>query len=147
MESGKSLLKLTWASFWRPSGDEDSSRSRGAGGRHVGRVPNAGYEVRVVTPDEYAVYRQVSHRARYARPGRTRGSRRTNRRVDRSARVDDQFLQTAVDANLEKAVGYLQRANRLSPRTGKAWSAASLRRTVHAAAVVALSWVVILTAH
>jgi carboxyl-terminal processing protease len=52
-----SLLKLTWASFWRPSGI-NMHRSAGAGENGKwGVVPDPGYELRL-TSEEYAAYRE-----------------------------------------------------------------------------------------
>ena len=57
LESGRSLLKLTWASFWRPSG-ERIHRAAGSGADGTwGVMPDPGFQ-RTLTPDEYAAYRK-----------------------------------------------------------------------------------------
>jgi carboxyl-terminal processing protease len=53
----KSLLKLTWASFWRPSG---INMHRSAGSNQNGDwgvMPDRGFELQL-SPEEYAVYRE-----------------------------------------------------------------------------------------
>jgi carboxyl-terminal processing protease len=55
MQNGKSLLKLTWASFWRPS---DARIHRGANGTEDdtwGVVPDAGLERRL-TQQEFEAF-------------------------------------------------------------------------------------------
>ena len=47
LESGKSLLKLTWAGFWRPNGGKRPPRDRRAGRRHLGRA--SGRRIRTQT--------------------------------------------------------------------------------------------------
>jgi carboxyl-terminal processing protease len=57
LESGRSLLKLTWASFWRPNG-ERIHRLAGSGADGTwGVMPDPGYQ-RTITPEEYAAYRK-----------------------------------------------------------------------------------------
>jgi carboxyl-terminal processing protease len=54
---GSSLLKLTWASFWRPSG---ANINRAAGSPETadwGVSPDAGYEQKL-TPEQYRAYRE-----------------------------------------------------------------------------------------
>jgi carboxyl-terminal processing protease len=57
LESGRSLLKLTWASFWRPSGAKIHRSMNGAEDETWGVVPDAGFE-RVLSAEEYAAYRK-----------------------------------------------------------------------------------------
>ena len=57
--TGKSLLKLTWASFWRPSGANIHRMPARPKTRQWGVVPDAGFERRL-TPDEYAAYRNIA---------------------------------------------------------------------------------------
>ncbi len=55
LESGKSLLQLTWASFWRPS---NAKIHRGSGATEDdvwGVVPDTGYERRL-SPEEYDAF-------------------------------------------------------------------------------------------
>jgi carboxyl-terminal processing protease len=54
--AGKSLLKLTWASFWRPSGANIHRRLGAPDDGTWGVVPDAGYERRL-SPEEYAAFR------------------------------------------------------------------------------------------
>jgi carboxyl-terminal processing protease len=56
LESGRSLLKLTWASFWRPSGKKIHRGPEDADGTW-GVMPDPGYERRLA-PEEYAAYRE-----------------------------------------------------------------------------------------
>jgi carboxyl-terminal processing protease len=58
---GKSLLKLTWASFWRPSG-ANIHRTKGATTDAIwGVVPDAGCE-RILSTDEYRAFRKYRRR-------------------------------------------------------------------------------------
>ncbi len=53
---GNGLLKLTWASFWRPSGANIQNASTQSPKSSWGVEPDAGYE-RKLSADEYAAYR------------------------------------------------------------------------------------------
>jgi carboxyl-terminal processing protease len=53
LESGRSLLKLTWAGFRRPTGANIHRAAHAPESAVWGVVPNAGYE-RVLTAEEYA---------------------------------------------------------------------------------------------
>jgi carboxyl-terminal processing protease len=57
LESGKSLLKLTWASFWRPSGVEIHRSTGAKDDEKWGVVPDKGFE-RVLSDDQYAAYQK-----------------------------------------------------------------------------------------
>jgi carboxyl-terminal processing protease len=53
---GNGLLKLTWASFWRPSGANIQRDASGSANGVWAVTPDAGYE-RKLSADEYAAYR------------------------------------------------------------------------------------------
>jgi carboxyl-terminal processing protease len=55
LESGKSLLKLTWASFWRPSGANIHRAVGVPDDAKWGVSPDAGYESKL-SPEEYKTY-------------------------------------------------------------------------------------------
>jgi carboxyl-terminal processing protease len=55
LESGKSLLKLTWASFWRPSGANIHHAVGVPDDAKWGVAPDAGYESKL-SPEEYKTY-------------------------------------------------------------------------------------------
>jgi carboxyl-terminal processing protease len=55
LQSGKSLLKLTWASFWRPSGANIHHAVGVPEDAKWGVSPDAGYESKL-SPDEYKTY-------------------------------------------------------------------------------------------
>ena len=55
LESGKSLLKLTWASFWRPSGANIHHAVGVPEDAKWGVSPDAGYESKL-SPEEYKTY-------------------------------------------------------------------------------------------
>lgn len=57
MESGKSLLKLTSASFWRPNGDNIHRKPDAPESDTWGVSPTSGLDV-IHSPDEYAVFRR-----------------------------------------------------------------------------------------
>jgi len=56
LESGRSLLKLTWASFWRPNGSP-IHRTDDLREERWGVTPEPQHEVRL-SPEEYAIYRK-----------------------------------------------------------------------------------------
>jgi carboxyl-terminal processing protease len=56
LESGKSLLKLTWASFWRPSGANIHRAAGASEDANWGVLPDAGYEHKL-SAEEYKAYR------------------------------------------------------------------------------------------
>jgi carboxyl-terminal processing protease len=68
LESGRSLLKLTWASFWRPNGT-NVHRARGATESDAwGVQPDEGYEC-TLSPKEYEAYQKYRERRdRYRYP-------------------------------------------------------------------------------
>lgn len=68
LESGRSLLKLTWASFWRPNGT-DVHRGRGVTESAAwGVQPDEGYECKL-SPSEYEAYQHYrEQRDRYRYP-------------------------------------------------------------------------------
>jgi len=55
LESGKSLLKLTWASFWRPSGANIHHAVGVKDDAKWGVSPDAGFQCKL-SPDEYKTY-------------------------------------------------------------------------------------------
>ncbi|HEX3602132.1 MAG TPA: S41 family peptidase [Lacipirellulaceae bacterium] len=89
---GKSLLKLTWASFWRPSGANIHHAVGAAADAVWGVSPDAGYE-RKLSADEYAAYRSF------------RDQRDENGEVESAAYVDgplelaEQYLQHQLGSN------------------------------------------------
>jgi carboxyl-terminal processing protease len=61
LESGKSLLKLTWAAFWRPNG-RNVHRAMGAPDDATwGVLPDAGFEHKL-SPEKLAVYQEYRSR-------------------------------------------------------------------------------------
>ncbi|MEX2317703.1 MAG: S41 family peptidase [Pirellulales bacterium] len=60
-QSGKSVLKLTWASFWRPSGQNIHRMEAAQDDGLWGVRPDAGHDV-PLSNDEYAEYRQFRNR-------------------------------------------------------------------------------------
>jgi carboxyl-terminal processing protease len=95
----KSLLKLTWAGFWRPSG---ANIHRGVGDADDGNwgvVPDEGHELRLST-EEYAAYHEYRSERDLFNPSQTQTS---------DAAQDGADTQTAfVDRQLELAVEHLQ---------------------------------------
>jgi carboxyl-terminal processing protease len=57
LESGNSLLKLTWASFWRPSGDRIHRAADAKDDEKWGILPDKGFE-RVLSDAQYADYQK-----------------------------------------------------------------------------------------
>jgi carboxyl-terminal processing protease len=108
MESGESLLKLTSASFWRPSGVNIHRAPDAPESATWGVSPNSGYAV-PLSPDEYAVYRQ--YRARRDVQGRNNSAE-----IEEAAGPDEAPVpEDYVDAQLKKAVEYLRgELNRLA---------------------------------
>jgi carboxyl-terminal processing protease len=101
MESGRSLLKLTTAGFWRPSGANIHRPPEASESARWGVSPDAGYEVRLA-PDEYAVYRLW-------RAERDMGGRISEEEIQQTSESDDPPVpEDYVDAQLEKAADYLR---------------------------------------
>jgi carboxyl-terminal processing protease len=84
LESGRSLLKLTWASFWRPSGRKIHRTAGSTADDAWGVSPNRGLE-RKLTTDEYADYREY--------------------RADRDSAADTTDI---ADTQLQVAIDYLR---------------------------------------
>ena len=101
LESGRSLLKLTWASFWRPSGAKIHRAVDGKEDETWGVVPDAGYE-RKLSADEYAAYRKYRSQRDVLRPNKRRAEPPTMMK----SRVPADF----VDEPLRMAVEHLQQA-------------------------------------
>lgn len=94
LESGKSLLKLTWASFWRPSGANIHHALGVPADSKWGVTPDAGYESKL-TPEEYKTY--LAYREKRDEFGSIDESNNTDR--DAAAKIAgfvDKPLQTAV---------------------------------------------------
>ena len=101
MESGKSLLKLTSASFWRPSGANIHRMPNVPESAKWGVSPEPGYEVRL-SPDEYAVYRRY-------RVERDMLGQDKDVDIEELAEPDEPPVPADyVDVQLEKAVSYLR---------------------------------------
>jgi carboxyl-terminal processing protease len=99
LESGKSLLKLTWASFWRPSGANIHHATGVADDAKWGVMPDAGFE-RKLTPEEHKIYEAY------------REKRDGYRELDATSDVDHEVEKKVagfIDEPLKLAVGYLQR--------------------------------------
>jgi carboxyl-terminal processing protease len=101
MESGRSLLKITSASYWRPSGKNIHRSPGAADSDDWGVSPNPGYEVPLTSDqyDEYRNYRDTRDLWGLVPEG---GVAEIDR--DRSPRPETPF----VDRQLEAAVDYLQ---------------------------------------
>jgi carboxyl-terminal processing protease len=102
LESGRSLLKLTSASFWRPSGAPIHRAADANDDATWGVVPDVGFE-RKLSADEYAVYRKYRSQRDMFRPNAQRDAR--NDDVE-AAPVDlvDEPLSMAVE-ELQKQLG------------------------------------------
>jgi carboxyl-terminal processing protease len=99
LESGKSLLKLTWASFWRPSGANIHHAVGVPDDAKWGVVPDAGFESKL-SPEEYKTY-LVYREKRDGFGG-----------IDEKRSADPDVVANAtgfVDKPLQLAVEYLQR--------------------------------------
>jgi len=98
VESGRSLLKLTTASYWRPSGENIHRMADASPEDAWGVKPNADYEV-PLSDQEYVAYRQYrSQRDLLEQAPTTAGA------VAGSPAAEGAF----VDRPLDKAVEYLQ---------------------------------------
>jgi carboxyl-terminal processing protease len=95
LESGRSLLKLTWASFWRPSGARIHRPAGTAEDDTWGVAPTARYE-RPLSPEEYAAYRKYRTDRDLATP------RRRSDEPEKLTPTDD-----FTDEQLEVAVDHL----------------------------------------
>jgi carboxyl-terminal processing protease len=98
MQNGKSYLKLTWASFWRPSGKKIHRAVDDAESAEWGVVPDAGLERRY-SDEEYSRYEEY----RSARDRMAPAAGGESDQKDGKAAPDD-----FVDEQLQMAVKYLQ---------------------------------------
>jgi carboxyl-terminal processing protease len=99
LESGKSLLKLTWASFWRPSGANIHHAVGAPDKAKWGVSPDAGLESKL-SPEEYKTY--LAYREKRDGFGV----------VDETSNADPDTLAKLAgftDKPLQLAVDYLQR--------------------------------------
>jgi carboxyl-terminal processing protease len=99
----KSLLKLTWASFWRPSG-ANIHRALGAPEKgNWGVVPDSGHELRLST-DEYDAYHEYRSDRDLFIPGQTQpppeppdGASAHANFVDRQLNLAVEYLKSRLD--------------------------------------------------
>jgi carboxyl-terminal processing protease len=98
LESGRSLLKLTWASFWRPSGVNIQHTPQGAKDAKWGVTPDAGYDV-PLSADDYKTY--LAYREQRDELGPAGGAEETDRET--AAKI-----AAFTDKPLELAVTYVQ---------------------------------------
>ena len=98
LESGKSLLKLTWASFWRPSGANIHRAVGVPDDAKWGVLPDAGYE-RKLSPENIRPTRNIETIAM--------GSAKSTRRTMPSAMPQSKTADF-VDKPLQLAVEYLR---------------------------------------
>jgi carboxyl-terminal processing protease len=102
---GKSLLKLTWAGFRRPSGANIHRAKNVAESETWGVVPDAGFECEL-SPDEFATYRE--YRSRRDESVRIEGDKRdlsvaaagdlAGTFADEPLRIAERNLQAKLDA-------------------------------------------------
>ena len=97
--ANSSLLKLTWASFWRPSGANIHRMADAPDNGKWGVAPDAGLE-RPLAPEEYAAYRKY----RVARDAHAPGE--STSAAGGASEHDEN--QPFVDTQLMTAVEYLQ---------------------------------------
>jgi carboxyl-terminal processing protease len=94
MQNGKALLKLTWASFWRPSGAKIHRGSNTAEEETWGVVPDAGLERRL-SQQEYEAF--LKYRAERDQIGGNGGDNSDEPSDDAAAAdFNDEQLQLAV---------------------------------------------------
>lgn len=100
LQNGKSLLKLTWASFWRPSGEIIHRATDATDGESWGVVPDKGLE-RKLTQQEYEAYLKYrDDRDRFS------GIKQENEASKTESVSESNFI----DAQLQVAVKHLQNA-------------------------------------
>ena len=99
LESGKSLLKLTWASFWRPSGANIHHAEGAPDNSKWGVSPEPGFE-QPLSPEEYKIY--LAYRDKRDGFGAVNSSNAAD--PPASAKAAD-----FVDQPLAAAVAYLER--------------------------------------
>jgi carboxyl-terminal processing protease len=98
LESGKSLLKLTWASFWRPSGANIHHIPSDAKDAKWGVTPDAGYDI-PLSAEDYKIY------VMYREKRDDFGSIGESDDIDRETAAK---IAMFTDKPLELAVKYLQ---------------------------------------
>jgi carboxyl-terminal processing protease len=100
MESGRSLLKLTSATYWRPSGTNIHRMQGASESDDWGVKPDKGFEV-ALDAEEYLQWRQ------YRRRRDVFGDRRDEPLVEQFDAQDGELPEEFVDRALELAVVYL----------------------------------------
>ncbi len=103
LEAGQGMLKLTTASYWRPSGKNIHRRSDADESDDWGVSPNEGYEVEI---DEEQLAKLLSARFR-------RDIQQRNHEDDSSG--DDDRADPVVDPQLAKAIEYIKQAAESNP--------------------------------
>jgi carboxyl-terminal processing protease len=98
LESGKSLLKLTWASFWRPSGANIHRAVGAPENANWGVSPDAGYESKL-SQQEYKTY--LAYREK-------RDGFGTIENTDQTDKETAAKVAGFVDKPLQLAIEYLQ---------------------------------------
>jgi carboxyl-terminal processing protease len=98
LEAGQGMLKLTTASYWRPSGKNIHRRSDADESDDWGVSPNEGYEVEI---DEQQLAKLLSARFR-------RDIQQRNHEDDSSG--NDDPVDPVVDPQLAKAIEYIEQA-------------------------------------
>jgi carboxyl-terminal processing protease len=94
LEAGRSLLKLTWASFWRPSGRNIHHPPGEWNDPNWGVAPDEGFE-RALSPEEYKTY--LAYRETRDDFGQTEEKAVTHVAADALAKFIDRPLQAAVE--------------------------------------------------
>jgi carboxyl-terminal processing protease len=94
LESGKSLLKLTWASFWRPSGANIHRAAGASEEANWGVLPDAGYELKL-SLEEYKAYQAYRDKRDGFDEAESNDSEKRNE--TNTANFVDKQLQVAVE--------------------------------------------------
>jgi carboxyl-terminal processing protease len=100
---GNGLLKLTWASFWRPSGANIQNASAQSPKSSWGVEPDAGYE-RKLSADEYASYRSYLNQ-RDDEGDQASDKQQGDTFVDEQLRLAEKYLARYLKENAENSGG------------------------------------------
>lgn len=120
LEGGRSALKLTTATYWRPSGKNIHRRKDATDDEAWGVKPNQGFEVTIPEDMQEAVFLHRRKRDRYQAPNEQADST-----VDEeSAEPGDATEATADDPQLRRAIDYLKdklREKDAATQTARRW--------------------------
>jgi carboxyl-terminal processing protease len=122
LENGTSALKLTTASYWRPSGKNIHRFPDSKEQDEWGVRPNDGFEVKLTDEERIEYYKYRRDRDIVRRPGQPAKARQPDQ-SDKPAKAKEPFRDRVLDKALEYLRGELHKANAAAPVVAPLWQA------------------------